>query len=288
MLPLPPDHRFPMAKYRLLYERVLAAGLVPGSAIRVPRAATDEDLLRVHAPAYVQGVVRGTLGRAAMRRIGFPWSPELVERSRRSAGATIEACEAALASGAGVNLAGGTHHAFVDRGEGYCVFNDAAVAARALQGQGRVARVLIVDCDVHQGNGTAAIFRGDESVFTVDLHGACNFPFEKDCADIDVPLDDETGDDAYLAALDDALARGLDGAGPDLAIYVSGADAWEGDRIGRLALTKAGLGERDRRVIGACRMRGVPVAVVMAGGYARDVRDTVDIHFHTVVAALLG
>lgn len=275
-----------MAKYRLLHERVLASGLVAPDDVRVPRAATDEDLRRVHAADYVRRVVEGTLGERAMRRIGFPWSPEMVERSRRSAGATMEACEAALTAGTGVNLAGGTHHALPDRGEGYCVFNDAAVAVRALQAAGRVSRALIVDTDVHQGNGTAVIFRDDPSVTTVDLHGAGNFPFEKEGADVDVPLADGTGDAAYLEALEAALDAGLAAGAPDLVVYISGADPWEGDRLGRLAVTKEGLAARDRRVIGGCWARGIPVAVVMGGGYAPDVRDTVDIHFRTVVTAL--
>lgn len=275
-----------MAKYALLHERVVAAGLVAPHDIRIPRAATDEELRRVHTSGYLRGVLEGTLGERAMRRIGFPWSPEMVERSRRSAGATIEACEAALAWGTGVNLAGGTHHALPDRGEGYCVFNDAAVAARTLQAAGRVARVLVVDTDVHQGNGTARIFRDDPTVTTVDLHGAGNFPFEKEPADVDVPLPDGTRDAGYLAALDAALTRGFEEGDPDLVIHVSGADPWEGDGLGRLAVTKRGLAERDRRVIRACRDRRVPVAVVMGGGYAPDVRDTVEIHLRTVATAL--
>jgi acetoin utilization deacetylase AcuC-like enzyme len=284
-LPLPPEHRFPMAKYRLLRERLLAEGTVPPESLEIPDPATDRELLRVHSPAYLERVVTGTLDRAAVRRMGFPWSARLVERSRRSAGATLAACRAALVDGVAVNLAGGTHHAFADRGEGYCVFNDAAVAARAMQAEGRVERIMIVDCDVHQGDGTAAIFHADPTVITMSIHGQSNYPFRKQASDIDVPLPDNTGDSEYLKALDVALARALHQAAPDLAIYVAGADPYRGDRLGRLALTKRGLRTRDRSVFEALAARGVPVAVVMAGGYA-EVDDVVDIHAATVAAAL--
>jgi acetoin utilization deacetylase AcuC-like enzyme len=210
----------------------------------------------------------------------------MVERSRRSVGGTMAACRAALVYGAGVHLAGGTHHAGADHGEGYCVFNDAAVAVRVLQREGAVRRVLIVDTDVHQGNGTAVLFRGDETVFTLDVYGARNFPFTKEPCDLAVPLPDGTGDAEYLDRLDDALRRSLRGGAPDLAIYVSGADPFVGDRLGRLALTRDGLARRDRLVLGALRRAGVPVATTMAGGYAADVHDTVEIHAETVRAAL--
>ncbi len=285
VLPLPPGHRFPMAKYALLRQRVADAALVAKTALLAPPAARDEELLRAHDAAYLARVARGALAPEELRRIGFPWSLQMVERSRRSAGATLAACRAALAEGCGVNLAGGTHHAFRDRGEGYCVFNDAAVAARAMQAEGRVERVVIIDCDVHQGNGTAAILAGDDSVFTFSIHAAKNFPFRKEASDLDVELPDGTGDAAYLEALEPALAEALARSRPELAIYLAGADPWRDDRLGRLALSKPGLLARDRLVLEALRARGVPAAVCMAGGYGRVIEDTVDIHFQTVETA---
>ncbi|RMD74056.1 MAG: histone deacetylase, partial [Chloroflexi bacterium] len=245
-------------------------------------------LVRVHTPAYIERVMTGRLTDTEIRRIGFPWSPQMVERSRRSAGATIAACRVALQEGVGVNLAGGTHHAFADAGAGYCVFNDAAVAARAMQAEGRVRRIAIIDCDVHQGDGTAVIFANDPTVFTFSIHGAHNFPFRKQQSDLDIALPDATGDATYLDALEWGLRQTFATAKPDLVIYLAGADPYYDDRLGRLSLTKAGLAERDRLVFGYCRSAGVPVAVTMAGGYARQINDTVDIHAHTVAAALLG
>jgi acetoin utilization deacetylase AcuC-like enzyme len=210
----------------------------------------------------------------------------MVERSRRSAGATIEACRAALADGVAVSLAGGTHHAFREFGEGYCVFNDSAIAARAMQAEGRVRRVVIVDCDVHQGNGTASILADDPTVFTFSIHGAKNFPLRKEQSDLDIELDPGTGDEAYLDALGRGLTEALDRAGAELAVYLAGADPFEKDRFGTLALTKPGLAARERLVLDRCRIAGLPVAVTMAGGYAPDVNDIVDIHFQTVCAAL--
>jgi acetoin utilization deacetylase AcuC-like enzyme len=280
-----------MEKYRLLRERVLASGLVSPADLLVPAAATDEEILRVHDPGYFERVTAGTLERAEVRRIGFPWSPAMVERSRRSAGGTIAACREALRQGSAVNLAGGTHHAFRDRGEGYCVFNDAAIAIRALQAEGRVERAVVIDCDVHQGNGTAAIFRDDPTVFTFSIHGRHNFPFHKERSDLDVELEDGTADEEYLAALAAGLERAFQaladgpGATAGLAVYVSGADPHRDDRLGRLALTRAGLLARDRMVFERCARRGLPVAVVMAGGYNADVRETVEVHFQTVTEA---
>ncbi len=285
VLPLPPGHRFPMEKYARLRERVAAAGLADGGRMREPAAATDVELERAHDRAYVQQVQAGTLTSAEMKRIGFPWTPAMVERSRRSAGATLEACRAALARGIAVNLAGGTHHAFRDRGEGYCVFNDSAVAALAMQAEGRARRVAVIDCDVHQGNGTAAILAGDPSVFTFSIHGANNFPFRKEESDLDIELPDGTGDEAYLAALEQGVCHALSAGQPDLVIYLAGADPFEGDRLGRLALTKAGLAARDRLVLTLVRDAGLPIAITMAGGYARQIDDSVDIHFATVSIA---
>jgi acetoin utilization deacetylase AcuC-like enzyme len=285
VLPLPEGHRFPMEKYRLLRERVLADGLVRSEDLIVPPPASDEEILRVHDADYLRRVQSGTLERQEIRRIGFPWSPEMVERSRRSAGGTILACHEALENGVAVNLAGGTHHSFRDRGEGFCVFNDAAIASRALQAEGRVRRVVVIDTDVHQGNGTASIFADDPTVFTFSIHGRNNFPFHKERSDLDVELEDGTGDGAYLAALEAGLDRALDAAEADFAVFVSGADPHEGDRLGRLAVSREGLLARDRLVFERCRRAGLPVAVVMAGGYGRNVADTVEVHVQTVTEA---
>lgn len=283
MLPLPEGHRFPMAKYRLLRERVIAAGLE--STLVEPPAVTDEQLLYVHDAAYVERVKTGTLSADAVRRLGFPWSAQLVERSRRSVGGTIAAVRAALEDGVSVNLAGGTHHAFTDRGEGFCVFNDAVVAARVAQRAGRVRRVAIIDLDVHQGDGTATLCADDPSIFTLSVHGARNYPLRKAVSDLDIALPDDTPDDEYLEAVDGGVRRALVVSRPDVAIYLAGADPFVGDRLGRLAVTKAGLRERDRIVLEKCRCAGVPVAIVMSGGYADPIEHTVDIHFATVELA---
>jgi len=285
--PLPEGHRFPIPKYALLRERV-EREFVPPCELAVPDAATIEQLCLVHEAAYIDKVLTGMLSQREVRRIGFPWSPELVERSRRSVGSTIAACRAALdgatngSTGVAVSLTGGTHHAFADHGEGFCVFNDVAVAARVVQSERRAERIVIIDCDVHQGNGTAALLSADPTVFTFSIHGAKNFPFHKEQSDLDVELPDGTGDDAYLAALDDALDYVLPAAQADLAIYLAGADPYESDTLGRLALSKAGLAARDRLVFDRCRDWRLPVAVVMGGGYARHIEDTVDIQFATV------
>lgn len=283
VLRLPPGHRFPMQKYAMLRERVAAARF-PGARLVVPDAVRDDELARVHEPAYIRRVVAGALSPAEVRRIGFPWSPELVERSRRSVGGTLGASRAALVDGVGVNLAGGTHHAFPDAGEGFCVFNDVAVAARAMQAEGLVRRAAVVDTDVHQGNGTAAIFRWDPSVFTFSVHGARNYPFRKETSDLDVELPDGAGDDEFLDAVERGVLAAL-AAGPELVYYLAGADACIGDRLGRLAVSKEGLAERDRIVLGSCREAGVAVVVVMGGGYGREIEDTVDVHFHSVSEA---
>ena len=284
VLPLPAGHRFPMEKYARLRARLADSGHFAADDFRVPEPASDTEILRAHDPAYLQRVVRGTLSQDELRRIGFPWSEAMVERSRRSAGATLAACRAALAEGCAANLAGGTHHAFRDRGEGFCVFNDAAIAALAMVAEGRSGRVAIIDCDVHQGNGTAAILARRPDCFTFSIHGARNFPFDKERSDLDVELPDDTGDAAYLAALADALAI-VFGHAPGLVIYLAGADPFADDRLGRLKLSKAGLAARDELVLGECRRRGLPVAIAMAGGYARQIDDTVSIHAATIEAA---
>src|SRR5262249_45553415 len=260
VLPLPEHHRFPMAKYRLLRERLVEEGVLDPSDLHVPEPATWAQLRRVHDPAYVEAIAAGTLTADPQRRIGFPWSPVMVERSRRSVGATIAAArEVAAGAPVAANLAGGTHHAFRDRGEGYCVFNDVAVAATLLLDEGAAARVAVVDCDVHQGNGTAAIFRDEPAVFTFSLPGAENFPFRKETSDLDVVFDDGAGDDEYLEALERHLPVALDGHDPDVVFYLAGADPYEGDRLGRLKLTIDGLQRRDRMVFDACRRRELPV-----------------------------
>jgi acetoin utilization deacetylase AcuC-like enzyme len=290
VLPLPLGHRFPMEKYRLLRERCAELN---GVRLAEAPAATDGELALAHDPAYVAAVCRGELSAAAQREIGFPWSQAMVERSRRSVGATVAAARAALEEGVAANLAGGTHHAYKDRGSGYCVFNDVAVAARLMQAEWRrhrrgALKVAVVDLDVHQGNGTASIFHGDPSVFTLSLHGARNFPFRKEVSDLDVDLPDGCEDADYLQALDRAL-RQLDDAHqatqPGLIFYLAGADPHEGDRLGRLKLTAAGLAERDRRVLDFAWARRIPVAISMAGGYGRVIADTVAIQQTTLQLA---
>ncbi|MFO7624193.1 MAG: histone deacetylase [Anaerolineales bacterium] len=285
VLPLPDGHRFPMAKYQLLRKRVIESGLVRPGQLKVPPPATKAELGLVHHPDYLEKVFNGSLSEREIRRIGFPWSPEMVERSQRSVGASISACRSALREGIAANLAGGTHHAYPDHGEGYCVFNDVAVATRVMQSEGLVNRVVILDCDVHQGNGTAAIFQGDHSVFTFSIHGSKNFPFHKEASDLDIPLPDGTEDEAYLEALEGGLGLALERAEAQLAIYVSGADPYSGDRLGRLGLSKAGLARRDQMVLESCHQARLPVAVTMAGGYAKVVSETVDIHFQTLQIA---
>ena len=282
VLPLPEGHRFPMVKYSMLRERVARDGICGLGELRTPRAVTDEEILRAHVPDYLKRVASGTLTEKEVRRIGFPWSEKMVERSRRASGGTLGACLAALDEGLAANLAGGTHHAFSDRGEGYCVFNDSAIAARAVQAAGLVEHVVVIDTDVHQGNGTAAILREDPTVFTFSVHGAKNFPFHKEESDLDAPLPDGAGDTEFLAKLENGLEAALDAADASLAIYLAGADPFEGDRLGRLSVTKSGLAERDRIVLETCRERGIPVAVTMAGGYASEVEDTVDVHFQSI------
>lgn len=290
VLPLPPEHRFPMDKYRRLRERLVASGRFAAEDFREPPAASDIQLARAHAHDYVHRVSEGSLSAQQVRRIGFPWSLAMVERSRRSAGATIEAARAALrgharGKGCAANLAGGTHHAHHDFGSGFCVFNDSAVAARAMQTEEDVGQIAIIDCDVHQGDGTAAIFENDRSIFTFSLHGANNFPVNKQRSDLDIALADGTADAAYLAALqrglDDVFARSR----PELVFYLAGADPFAGDRLGRLAVSKEGLRQRDEFVIQRCQAEGVPLSIAMAGGYADEIDDIVDIHANTVLAA---
>jgi acetoin utilization deacetylase AcuC-like enzyme len=284
VLPLPPGHRFPMAKYQLLRDRLAAE--LPSIELMQASQATDGELALVHSPAYISAISDGSVDPKIMREIGFPWSEAMAERARRSVGATIAACRLASREGISANVAGGTHHSYADRGGGFCVFNDAAVASRLMQAeharsQGRPLKVAIIDLDVHQGNGTANIFRDDPSVFTLSLHGQKNFPFRKEASDLDADLPDGCGDEEYLLALQaalDALERRFK---PNLVIYLAGADPHEGDRLGRLKLTWDGLEARDRRVFDWAWQRRIPLAFAMAGGYGTRIEDTVQAQVNT-------
>lgn len=285
VLPLPDGHRFPMSKYSCLRQRIVDTGTLSPDCLRVPDGATDDDILRSHTIDYLDKIKYGTLTSKEIRRIGFPWSPELVERSRRSSGGTISACRTALIDGVSANLAGGTHHASPDHGEGYCVFNDSAIAARAMQAEGLAQNIVIIDCDVHQGNGTAAVTQGDRSIYTFSIHGEKNFPFRKITGDLDIGLPNDTGDETYLDTLEVALERILYLQQPDLVIYQSGADPYIGDKLGKLSLTKHGLVQRDHLVFEKCHADHIPIAVTMGGGYAEEVNDIVDIHLQTIQIA---
>lgn len=286
VLPLPEGHRFPMRKYSRLRERLLQEGIVRPEDLVVPPPATDVEILRCHTREYLDKVVSGRLSAAEQRRIGFPWSPQMVERSRRSAGATLMAARTALGGeGFAVNLAGGTHHACRDHGEGFCVFNDAAIAARAMQAEGLAERVIIIDIDVHQGNGTADIVADDPTIFAFSIHGEKNFPFRKIPGDLDIGLHESITDSEYLDVVAEGTRRAIAMSGADFAIYIAGADPYEGDRLGKLNISKQALAQRDVLVLDLCSQQGIPVAVVMGGGYAPDVEDIVDIHLATVQIA---
>jgi acetoin utilization deacetylase AcuC-like enzyme len=286
VLPLPPGHRFPMAKYRLLRNQLSAE--IPGVHLEAAPAASDGELALVHTPSYIQAVANGTLSEAQQKEIGFPRTPAMVERSRRSTGATVIAARTALFGGQGLsaNLAGGTHHAYADRGSGFCVFNDAAVAARLMQAEwGRKhkqpLKVAIIDLDVHQGNGTARIFERDAQVFTLSMHGARNFPFDKETSDLDIELPDGCDDTTYLEALEQALAELDDRFQPGLVIYLAGADPHEGDRLGRLSLSFDGLEARERRGFDWAWAKRIPLDFSMAGGYGKEMTDTVQAQVNT-------
>ena len=269
-----------MSKYRLLRDAVSAVSNVE---LQEAPAATDTQILLAHTPRYLQAVIRGELSAKEQREIGFPWSPEMVERSRRSVGATLAACAAARVDGISVNLAGGTHHAHRDRGSGFCVFNDAAIAAKVLQKTSNPkAKIAIMDLDVHQGDGTASIFQGDSTIFTLSLHGARNYPFNKQQSTLDVPLPDGCQDEAYLEALSAALEQVKTRFEPQFVLYLAGADPHESDRLGRLKVTKAGMATRDLMVMRYAQSQRCPLAIMMAGGYSIDVNQIVDIHLQTV------
>jgi acetoin utilization deacetylase AcuC-like enzyme len=283
--PLPEGHRFPIAKYALLRETVIAEGIVAPENLHDPARVSREDLLLVHTADYVDRFTGGDLDADEERRLGFPWSPALVERSYRAAGGTREAAAFAVEHGVAMNLAGGTHHAFPSHGEGFCVFNDTAIAIRALQRDGRIRRALVVDLDVHQGNGTHAVFAGDDTVFTFSMHGGKNYPFHKVAGCLDVELNDGTGDDDYLELLHRSLPDAIVAARADLVVYLAGADPHEGDRLGRLALTFDGLARRDAIVLQQSREVGLPVVITIAGGYGRNIEDTVRVHARTAQIA---
>ena len=279
--PLPESHRFPADKYRLLRERVQAAGLVAADALVAAPKITAVSLQRAHLPSYLQRLEQGLLSRAEMRRIGLPWSPELINRVQYTVGATTAAARIALRDGLALSLGGGTHHACRDHGQGYCLYNDVVVAARTMQAEGRVRRVAVIDCDVHQGNGTAEIAASDPTIFTFSIHGEKNFPFRKVPSDLDIGLLDGTEDTAYLRQLEPAVMQAL-ATKPELIFYLAGADVHVHDRLGRLALSAAGMAARDKLVLRRCRQAGVPVVVLMAGGYGRLLSETVALYFQTV------
>lgn len=286
---LPAGHRFPMGKYEILRQRLAAE--LPQLQLQLADPASDGELALVHTPAYVQAVVKGELSASAQREIGFPWSEGMVERARRSVGATVSAARLAMQQGIAANLAGGTHHAYADKGSGFCVFNDVAVAARLLQTEAarsgkQALQVAVIDLDVHQGNGTARIFRQDPSVFTLSMHGAKNFPFRKEESDLDIDLPDGCSDGLYVSQLQDALAQLEARCSPDVVFYLAGADPHEGDRLGRLKLSFEGLMERDRMVFEWAWRKRLPLAMAMAGGYGREIADTVQVQINTFSQAL--
>jgi len=284
-VPLPDGHPFPMRKYPATFAALRERGLVSEAEVLVPDEAPLAVLERVHTTEYLDKLAQGTLSAAEVRRLGVPWSARLWRRSRLAAAGTLLATDAALAHGIAGNLAGGTHHAFADRGEGFCVLNDVAIAIRELTARGRLQRALVVDLDVHQGNGTAAIFADDPDVFTFSMHGERNYPYHKERSTLDIGLPDGTGDDQYLATLDTYLGPVFERSAPDIVFYLAGVDPAQGDRYGKLSLSDAGLAERDRRVVASAWQRGIPLVVVLAGGYAATPERTATLHANTFSAA---
>jgi acetoin utilization deacetylase AcuC-like enzyme len=284
VLPLPEGHRFPMEKYKKLRDLV---SQLAGVYLENAPSVTDTQILYAHDASYLIKVLQGSLSPQEQQEIGFPWSTQMVERSRRSAGATLAAAKIALKEGVAANLAGGTHHAYRNKGSGFCVFNDSAIAARALQKEIHPRlKVAIIDLDVHQGNGTASILENDPSIFTFSIHGENNFPISKEVSDLDIGLPDGTGDEFYLAALHQGLEKLEEQFKPDFIIYLAGADPHEGDRLGKLSITKNGMGQRDQCVFQFALDRQIPIAFSMAGGYGKEIQSTVDIHFQTIQTAL--
>ncbi len=289
-IPLPERHPFPMGKYPALHRILLEEDLIRPDGVHTPEECDARDLMLVHTRTYVERMLEGSLEEDTAKRIGVPWTPALARRSRLAVQGTIEAARMALEDGRSANLAGGTHHAHAGRGEGYCVFNDVAVAIRVLQREERIARALVVDLDVHQGNGTAAIFEGEESVFTFSMHGEKNYPLRKERSSLDVPLPDKLDDDTYLSLLAQHLPDVIARARPDLVVYLAGVDVVQGDRFGRLALTRDGLAARDRFVLETVQERGLPILLVLAGGYAKTPEITADLHAiaHREAARVFG
>ncbi len=284
VLPLPVGHRFPMEKYRKLRDLV---SQLDGIHLEVAPSATDTQILYAHDPSYLIKVLQGTLSSQEQQEIGFPWSTQMVERSRRSAGATLAATKVALQEGIAANLAGGTHHAYRNKGSGFCVFNDSAIAARAIQKEVHAKlKVAVIDLDVHQGNGTASILENDSSIFTLSIHGENNFPFTKEASDLDIGLPDGADDEAYLAALHQGLESLDQRFKPDCIIYLAGADPHEGDRLGKLSVSKVGMHQRDECIFQFGLDRQIPIALSMAGGYGKEIESTVEIHFQTIQTAL--
>ena len=284
VLPLPSGHRFPMEKYSRLHDLVAT---VPEIELLEAPSATDTQILYAHDPGYLIKVLQGNLSPREQREIGFPWSEKMVERSRRSSGATVAAAKTALNEGIAANLAGGTHHAYRDQGSGFCVFNDSAIAARALQKEVHSKlQIAVIDLDVHQGNGTASILKNDASIFTLSIHGQNNFPFTKEQSDLDVDLPDACDDLTYLNALEDSLHKLKARFSVDFIMYLAGADPHEHDRLGRLNLSKHGMQMRDEMVFQYAAEHQIPLALSMAGGYGKSIESTVDIHFQTIQSAL--
>lgn len=281
-IPLPPGHHFPQAKYGLLRERVEALAAQGLVNLHAAEPVAVGDLLRVHSRRYVAAALEGGLTQQQQRELGFPWSPDYALRARRSVGATLAAARCAATNGWAAHLAGGTHHAFRDAGRGFCLFNDVAVAVHALRAAGTSPRVLVIDADVHQGDGTAALFADDPLVYTLSIHGERNYPRNKMKSDLDVPLPDKTEDAAYLSALDGTLEVAWRASDPQMVYYLAGADPFVDDKYGRMALTKSGLAARDRQVLERCRHTNLPVVTMMAGGYAREIAHTVEIHAATI------
>lgn len=288
--PLPSGHRFPLKKYALLRKRIIDNRLVPPTDLELAPEATAEQMALAHDRDYLNRIITGTLSAKEIRRIGLPWSGALVKRTLHSVGATIQACRMAMQDGIAVSLSGGTHHAFYDRGEGFCLLNDSVIASRSLQKEGVIQRAIIIDCDVHQGNGTAALCAADPTIYTFSIHGRNNFPFHKEKSNLDIDLEDGSGDKSYLSALREGLRRVKAEFDAQLAIYLAGSDPYRKDHYGRLALTKKGLSARDSLVMQWCRNARLPVAVTMAGGYAKNIADTLDIQYETVrtAAAIIG
>ncbi len=282
---LPPHHTFPIQKYRIIREKLLAEATLNPDDLLEPSLIAPTDAYLVHTQEYWEQLTSGTLPANAIRRMGLPWSEALVRRSRASAQGTLTAARIAIRDRVAVNLAGGTHHAFPDRGEGYCVLNDIAIAIRCLQRDAWMQRMAILDCDVHQGNGTAAIFAKDPDVYTFSIHGGNNYPLVKVPGSLDIGIPDGTGDEKYLSVLKPVIPKILAEFRPGMVFYLAGVDPHERDRLGRLRLTHEGLRRRDEFVLRACRDAGIPVAVTLAGGYGKDIQDTVEAHCNTVRTA---